>query len=76
MRYREIVRLYTIPDCYPYVVMLALHPSLWGRLERWVDARCGEFRMLHKNDTKRDSWMIHVGCATEAARNQFDDAWG
>jgi len=29
-----------------------------------------------KIEPASDNWIIHVGCASEAARSRFDSAWG
>ena len=75
MRYREITTLCQIPDEYPYVSILGIHPSVWSQLWEFVWTSPDRFCLLARVKPKVDDWHIYVGCASETARRQLDATW-
>ncbi len=76
MRFHEIAASYSIPDAHPYGVVISIHPTLWSQLQRFVEASPDDFCLADKIEPTPDNWIVHVQCASEAARNRFDAAWG
>lgn len=76
MRFHEIADLRPISDEHPYGVVISIHPTLWSQLRRFVEASPGDFCLADKIEPTPDNWIVHVGCASEAARNRFDATWG
>lgn len=76
MRFCEITTLCRIPDEYPYVTVLGIHPKLWPELRKFARQFPEKFQLLARVKPKVDDWTVYVGCASEDARHQFDAAWG
>ncbi len=75
MRFHEIADIHPISDEHPGVV-ISVHPSLWSQLRRFIEASPNDYCVADKIEPASDNWIIHVGCASEAARSRFDSAWG
>lgn len=76
MRFHEIAASYSTPDAHPYGVVISIHPSLWSQLGRYVDAFPRDFHLIDKIEPEPDNWVVHIGCASEAARDRFNAEWG
>ena len=76
MRFHEIAASYSIPDAYPYGVVLSIHPTLWSQLRRYVEASPEEFCILGRIQPEPDNVVTHVGCSTKASQSKFETAWG
>lgn len=76
MRLHEITHSQKIPDAHPYTVVISIHPTLWSRLRRYIEASPESFYLIDRVQPEPDNLVAHVGCATETARSQFEAAWG
>lgn len=74
MRFHEIVQPYPIPDNYPYTVVASIHPSIWSQMHKFIMAS-DDFHLLDKIEPEPDNWVVHIACASDAARNQFETEW-
>ncbi len=75
MRFHEIANHHPISDEHPYGVVISIHPTLWSRLRRYIEASPDDLCLLDKTQPEPDNLVAHVGCSTEAARNRFDAEW-
>lgn len=76
MRLHEIASSHSIPDAHPYTVVISIHPTLWTRLQRYIEASPDDFYILDKIQPEPDNLVAHVGCSSEAARSRFKAACG
>ncbi len=76
MRFHEIIQPYPTPDAFPFAVVASIHPSIWSQMRKFIKASPDDYHLLDKIEPQSDNWVVHIGCASEAARNQFDAAWG
>jgi predicted metalloprotease len=71
MRYAEI-RPFRVLESHPHVSIVQIDPADHRRLTRLVDDR-PELRVLGTCDKHADQWTVHVGCASQRVRDQFDE---
>lgn len=58
-----------------HVAKLHIDPVHWQRLERIIYER-DEFRLISRDSSNDDIWIIEVGCASDAVRARMEDGWG
>ena len=75
MRFHEIDASHSIPDAHPYSTVIGIHPTLWSQLRRFIEASPNDYCVAEKIEPASDNWIVHVGCASYAARNRFDAEW-
>jgi hypothetical protein len=74
MRYCEIAARPAAPDTHPYVADICLYPAEFSTFERLMESR-REVRLLARVD-RPDVWVVHVACASAAARRRLLASWG
>ena len=74
MRYHEIVGRPAAPATHPFVTDISIDPVQFSTFERLTQDR-PEVALLARIDGP-DTWLVHVGCASEAVRRHLIDAWG
>jgi hypothetical protein len=74
MRYREIARRPATTDAYPFTTDIAIHPAAFSDFERAMEDR-HDVRLLTRID-RPNSWLVHVGCASESVRRTMQNTWG
>ncbi len=72
MRYFEIRRRPAAPDSHPFVADIAIAPAAFRGFERLMQD-CGDVRLLCRVD-QPDDVVVHVACASEAARERLRNA--
>lgn len=72
MRYNDIKSPFRAPPSHPYRTVARIDPADHRRVERFVEGR-PELRLLGAENGQRDEWAVHVGCASERVRADFDE---
>lgn len=75
MRFHEVVQPYPTPENYPYAVVASIHSSLWSQMRKFIEACPDDYHLFDKIEPE-PSFIIHVGCASEATRKRFEAEWG
>ncbi|MBR0684261.1 hypothetical protein GXW74_27640 [Roseomonas eburnea] len=58
-----------------HIATLHIDPVHWQRLGRIIEEG-DEFRLISKDTSTDDIWIITVGCASDAVRSRMEDGWG
>jgi hypothetical protein len=74
MRYHEVQRRPAAPDTHPFVADMTMTPAAFDDFERATEHQ-RDVRLLCRID-RPDSRVVHVACASEAARRRLLAAWG
>ncbi|MDO9714292.1 hypothetical protein [Paracraurococcus lichenis] len=60
------------PHSHRYKTVARIDPADHRRLKRFIEDR-PELRLLGIEDNLPDQWGVHVGCASERVRDDFDE---
>jgi hypothetical protein len=70
MRLNEI----SPPKTHPYIASITIDPVDFGRLQRMAENQ-PELRFIDFDDSKPDTWVVRIGCASRAVVAGLKDAW-
>jgi hypothetical protein len=71
MRYNDIKLPFRPPHSHHHTTTARIDPADHRRIEQFID-NDPALRLLGTENSQPDEWTVHVGCASERVRSNFD----
>ena len=72
MRYSDLQQAFRAPASHPHRTTAQIDPADHRRAVRFIESR-PELCLLGTEDNQPDQWTVHVGCASDRVRDEFDE---
>ena len=72
MRYNDLKSPFRAPTSHPYEASARIDPADLRSVEQFV-ANDPALKLLGTEDRQPDEWTVHVGCASERVKSNFEE---
>lgn len=72
MRHNDIKSPYRAPHSHRHTTTVQIDPADHRCIEQFID-NDSALKLLGTENRQSDEWTVHVGCASERVRSNFDD---